>query len=167
MFWFSSVTALRIEYDAFIMYSVSERQWVTEILLPILEKKHGLKCCIQYRDFIPGMPFIDNVANSVYRSRKTVVGVSINFLGSPFCQHELTIVDRRLLELKDDSLIIIKLDDVDDNASSALEALSGQPYIDCSKSAERKTWETKLVNCLKAPVPGKVKTSVVLFLCSG
>ena len=42
----------KFEYDAFA-------------LIPILERKHSFKCCVQYRDFVVGVPFRENMVNSV------------------------------------------------------------------------------------------------------
>lgn len=158
----SFFTALRIEYDAFIMFSRHDMQWVTEILLPTLEQKHDLKCCIYDTNFNFGKSIVENVFQNVYMSRKTVAVVSKNFLRSPWCQNELEVAHYRRLKLRDDSLIIVKLDDFD-TKELPFKELGGLPYVDCSNSAKEKTWETKLVNCLKVPVPGKINTSVVLI----
>ena len=94
-------------------------------------------------------------------SRKSVAVLSKNFFKSRWCQYELEVALDRRLKLRDDSLIIIKLDDFDTKVLR--RRFPTVPYIDCSNSAKDKTWETKLVNCLKIPVPGKVNTSVVLI----
>ena len=162
----SFVTAFRFQYDAFIIYSSGDTQWMKKYLLPLLEGKLDLKCCIHYRDFVPGIPLVECVFQSVYASRKTVAVVSKNVFRSRWCQYELQVAFYRRLKLRDDSLIFIKLDDFD-TKELPFKELRGRyptlPYIDCSNSAKDKTWETKLVNFLKVPVPGKVNTSVVLI----
>ncbi|XP_068735343.1 protein toll-like isoform X2 [Montipora capricornis] len=137
---------LLFEYDAFIIYSSKDEEWVKGTLLPTLEGKHGLKCCIHFRDFTPGMLYRQNMVNSVYASKKTVAVVSKNFFSSGFCESEFEYALRRLTERRDDSLIVIKLDDVD-TRKLPLE-LKQRSYIDCPKSIEKETWETKLVNSL-------------------
>ena len=87
------------------------------------------------------------MVNSVYKSRKTIAVVSRNFFGSSFCESEFEYALRRLTEWRDDSLIVIKLDDVDGDKFPM--ELKQRSYIDCPKSVEKETWETKLVNCLK------------------
>ena len=143
---FSFIIALLFEYDAFIIYSSKDEEWVKGTLLPTLEGKHGLKCCIHFRDFTPGMLYRQNMVNSVYASKKTVAVVSKNFFSSGFCESEFEYALRRLTERRDDSLIVIKLDDVD-TRKLPLE-LKQRSYIDCPKSIEKETWETKLVNSL-------------------
>ena len=60
----------KFEYDAFVIYSSYDSDWVIKTLIPILERKHSFKCCVQYRDFVVGAPFRENMVNSVYKSRK-------------------------------------------------------------------------------------------------
>lgn len=148
LFFFFFFSALHFEYDAFIIYSTKDQEWVRTTLLPTLEQKHGLKCCIHYRNFAPGVLYRENMVNSVYKSRKTVAVVSPNFFTSGFCESEFEYALRRLTERRDDSLIVIKLDHVDENKFPM--ELKQRSYIDYPRSVEKETWETKLVNCLKA-----------------
>ncbi|XP_068671662.1 low-density lipoprotein receptor-related protein 6-like [Montipora foliosa] len=136
------------KFDAFIIYSTVDQKWVTKKLLPTLESKHKIKCCIHYRDFVPGVPFTQNMADSVYNSKKTVAVVSKSFLTSNFCSHELSIALHRLAERGDDSVVVVKLDDVKN--SHLPKELRFRSYIDFTKSTDKKTWEYKLVNCLKS-----------------
>ena len=125
-----------------------DQKWVTQKLLPTLESKHKIKCCIHYRDFVPGIPFTQNMADSVYNSKKTVAVVSKSFLTSNFCSHELSIALHRLAERGDDSVVVVKLDDVKN--SQLPKELRFRSYIDFTKSTDKKSWEYKLVNCLKS-----------------
>ncbi|XP_068689570.1 uncharacterized protein [Montipora foliosa] len=136
------------KFDAFIIYSTVDQKWVTKKLLPTLESKHKIKCCIHYRDFVPGVPFTQNMADSVYNSKKTVAVVSKSFLNSNFCSHELSIALHRLAERGDNSVVVIKLDDVKN--SQLPKELRFRSYIDFTKSTDKRTWEFKLVNGLKA-----------------
>ncbi|XP_068690344.1 fibroblast growth factor receptor-like 1 isoform X2 [Montipora foliosa] len=140
--------ALLFEYDAFIIYSSKDEEWVRGTLLPTLEDKHGFKCCIHYRDFMPGVLYQQNMVNSVYASKKTVAVVSKNFFKSGFCESEFEYALLRLAERRDDSLIVIKLDDID-TRKLPLEVRK-RSYIDCPKSIEKETWETKLVKSLNS-----------------
>ncbi|XP_027055449.1 uncharacterized protein LOC113682481 [Pocillopora damicornis] len=141
------LTDLKFEYDAFIIYSSYDSEWVEKTLLPTLEEKHGLKCCVHYRDFTLGIPIRQNMVDSVYRCKKTVAVVSTNFFNSSYCGSELDYALHRLMEKKDDSLVVIKLDNVDRNKLP--KELQSRSYIDYPKSIEKETWEKKLVKCLK------------------
>lgn len=55
----------------------------------------------------------------------------------------------RLMERRDDSVVVIKLDDVD--RAKLPKELQKSSYIGYLKNVERDLWERKLVNCLKIP----------------
>ncbi|XP_015760038.1 PREDICTED: toll-like receptor 6 [Acropora digitifera] len=131
------------KFDAFIIYSTKDGDWVKKKLLATLEKKHNIKCCIYYRDFLPGLSLRENMVQSIYNSRKTIAVVSKRFLRSKYCNQELSIAVHRLVEREDDSVIVIKLDDVED--SKLPIDLQSRSYIDFTKANEKKAWEYKLV----------------------
>ena len=134
------------EYDAFIIFSSEDSQWVINTLIPTLEENHGMKCCVHYRDFTPGVTFRKNMVDSVYKCKKTIAVVSTHFFNSKYCGSELDYALHRLMEKRDDSLVVIKIDDVDRRKlPKELQKLS---YIDYAKSVEKESWEKKLVDCL-------------------
>ena len=73
------LSELEFEYDAFVIFSSQDSDWVIKTLIPTLEEKHDFKCCVHYRDFVIGVPLRENMVNSVYNSRKTIAVVSKNF----------------------------------------------------------------------------------------
>ncbi|CAH3043078.1 unnamed protein product [Porites evermanni] len=146
-----------VDYDAFIIYSSADEKWVYKILCPILEEKHGLRCCVHHRDFVVGKPFRENMADSVYKSRKIIAVVSHNFFKSKYCSQEMDMALGRSLDRGDDSVIVIKYDGVD--TRKLPKALRQRSYIDYPKLIEKEMWERRLIDCLKH-VPGK-KTSPV------
>ena len=141
------VSDSEFQYDAFIIYSTKDEDWIKNTLLTTLEGKHKLKCCIHFRDFIPGAPIRSNMVDSVYKSRKTIAVVSHNFFSSNNCNNELDFALHRLLDKRDDSLVVIKLDDVDGNKLP--KALKQRSYIDYPKSKGKQTWEKSLVKCFE------------------
>ena len=143
------VSDLEFEYDAFIIFSSEDSDFVVKTLIPTLEEKHRLKCCVHYRDFALGVPIRQNMVDSVYKCRKTVAVVSNHFFNSNYCGSELDYALHRLMEKKDDSLVVIKLDDVD--RGKLPKELQKRSYIDYPKSVEKESWEKKLVSCLKVP----------------
>ena len=122
-------------YHAFIIYSQSDSDWVSRKLLPLLEEKHGLKCCIHYRDFTPGKPFQDSMAESVYNSYKIIAVLSSNFLNSNYCSYELNIAKHRLLNRRDESLVVIRIDNED--CRKLPKELRKRNFIDYSNALER------------------------------
>ena len=132
------------------LFSVCCLGLVIKTLIPIIERKHdGFECCVHYRDFVVGVPFRENTVNSVYKSRKTIAVVSKNFFNSNYSGSEMDYALHRLMERKDDSVVVIKLDDVD--RGKLPKELRKRSYIDYPKTVEKDHWERKLVNCLKTP----------------
>ena len=133
-------------YHVFIIYSQEDSNWVNEKLLPLLEERHHLKCCLHYRDFVPGKPFTESMEESVYNSYKIIAVLSSNFLKSNYCSYELNIAKYRLLNRKDDCLIMIRIDKED--CRKLPRALRKRTFIDYSNSLERPLWENKLLRFL-------------------
>ena len=151
---------MEVEFDAFIIYSTADEEWVKTTLLPILEEKNALKCCVHYRDFVPGKPFRENMADSVYKSRKSIAVVSRNFFRSKYCHHEMDMALGRLVERGDNSVIVIRLDDVE--GRKLPKALKERSYIDYFKSNDKEMWAKQLTHCLKDPIqPGVVQNRFV------
>ena len=117
-------------------------------LLPFLEDEHHIKCCIHYRDFTPGQPFYDSMAESVYNSYKIIAVFSSNFVQSKYCTHELQLAQYRLLNRSDDSLIIIRIDKTDPRELPS--ALQKRNFIDYSDALERPFWKGRLLKFLNS-----------------
>ena len=94
------------------------------------------------------------MADSVYMSRKTIAVVSHNFFKSQYCHHEMDMALGRLVKTGDNSVIVIKLDDVD--GKKLPKALKERSYIDYYGLNEKETWEKQLMNCLKFSVKHKI-----------
>lgn len=60
------------EYDVFISYRHTDRDWVRGYLLPTLERA-GLKVIIDYRDFEVGTPSLVNMERAVDHSAHTIL----------------------------------------------------------------------------------------------
>ena len=118
-------------------------------LLPLLEEKHHLSCCIHYRDFVVGKPFRDNMAESVYNSHKVIALFSSNFVESNYCKYELNLAIGRLLSNRDRCLAVIRIDNVDSNMLP--KELKDKSFIDYSNATERRIWKRKLLEFLRLP----------------
>ena len=89
------------------------------------------------------------MAESVYNSYKIIAVLSSNFLKSNYCSYELNIAKYRLLNRKDDCLIMIRLDKED--CRKLPRVLRKRTFIDYSNSIERPLWEDKLLRFLNVP----------------
>ena len=77
-------------FDAFISCTREGAKWTKTYFLPKLENKTtGFKFCIAQRDFVVGKTIIDNIMDTINRSRKTILLVDETFINSKWCQEEL------------------------------------------------------------------------------
>ena len=77
-------------YDAFISCTREGAKWAKKYLLPKLENQDtGLKFCVAQRDFLVGKTIIDNIMDTISKSRKTILLVDETFIDSKWCQEEL------------------------------------------------------------------------------
>lgn len=74
-------------YDAFVSYSHHDLLWVKDFLIPRLES-HGIKVCVDYRDFLIGIPAIENMARAVENSRKVILVMTPSWISSEWTTFE-------------------------------------------------------------------------------
>ncbi|NLW36880.1 MAG: toll/interleukin-1 receptor domain-containing protein [Syntrophorhabdus aromaticivorans] len=79
--------SLAYQYDAFVSYSSKDRPWVKDILLRRLED-NALRVCIDYRDFIPGLPSVENIQQAIRASRKILLVITPDYLKSSWTGFE-------------------------------------------------------------------------------
>lgn len=135
--------------EVFMIFNSGDGIWVEEKAVPLIEKQLGLKCRIHYKDFKAGGIIYDMMSESVCESYKNVIVYSKNFLKGRYCQFELDQAKQRLLRDDDDSLVVIRIDDVD--LRLLPKDLQTRSVIDYGTECERPHWERKLTEFLKAP----------------
>lgn len=75
------------EWDVFISYSSLDRKWVREQLLEELEKA-GLRAFVDFRDFKPGAPSINEMERGIANARKTLLVLTPAYIESEWCEIE-------------------------------------------------------------------------------
>ncbi|XP_078510967.1 toll-like receptor 12 [Lissotriton helveticus] len=117
---------VKYEFDAFVSYSSSDQGWILQHLIPNLEEKGPpfFKLCLHNRDFEVGKDIVDNIADSIYRSRKTICVISHNYLRSEWCSLEMRMATYRLLAEQEDVLILVFLEHVSKYQLSAYHRLA-------------------------------------------
>ncbi|KAM5260777.1 toll-like receptor 4 isoform 1-T1 [Hipposideros larvatus] len=80
-------------YDAFVIYSSQDEDWVRNELVKNLEEGvPPFHLCLHYRDFIPGVAIAANIIQEgFHKSRKVIVVVSRHFIQSRWCIFEYEI----------------------------------------------------------------------------
>ncbi|CAH1263402.1 TLR2 [Branchiostoma lanceolatum] len=101
-------------YDAFVAHNSHDSAWVIRHLLPQLERGDPpeFRLCLGDCDFQPGAPIVDNIAESIYESRKTICVITRNFLESDWCRFEMQMATYRLFEEHVDCLIVVFLEQI-------------------------------------------------------
>jgi hypothetical protein len=115
-------------YDVFISYANEDHLWVTEELVPKLEKEHQFKCCFHERDFQIGVTVMQNIVNCVDKSQVFVVVLTPSYVNSTWCMFELFLAQSRLnqtmstsLQLNSQNLIIVVKQSIDKMAISRID----------------------------------------------
>ena len=105
-----------------------------------------MRYCIDYKDWLPGIPWQENLLNSIQKSRKVLFIASSSFLNKKNCQKE---IEQALYWNGDHSnIIVLRIDSFDKDLLP--KTLRGRTFIDYSSKLERLTWQGRLIKALKA-----------------
>uniref|UniRef100_A0A4W5K034 TIR domain-containing protein n=1 Tax=Hucho hucho TaxID=62062 RepID=A0A4W5K034_9TELE len=121
-----SNTRGRYHYDGFVSYSGMDERWVVEELLPNLEQRGPpfLRLCLHSRDFQLGKDIVENITDSLYRSRHTLCLVSRHYLRSNWCSLEMKLATSRLQVEQRDILLLVFLEKIPPRRLSAHHRLA-------------------------------------------
>ncbi|NXA73198.1 TLR4 protein, partial [Thryothorus ludovicianus] len=102
-------------YDAFVIHSSKDQEWVTkELVEPLEGGTPPFHLCLYYRDFLPGVPIVTNIIQEGFLSSRNVIAViSADFLESKWCSFEFDIAQSWQLVEGKTGIIMIVLQDVD------------------------------------------------------
>jgi branched-chain amino acid transport system substrate-binding protein len=81
-------------YDVFVSYSTKDEEWVRGELLQRLEN-HGLRVCIDYRDFRPGFSNIEEIKRAIRESRRILLVLTPDYISSRWGVFERQIVQNQ------------------------------------------------------------------------
>ena len=102
-------------YDAFVVYSWEDSQWVHDELIPHLENDtdhQSLRLCVHERDFLPGENILDNIWSKMDESRKVILVISRNFTRSNYCKYEIDLARMLSVEKARNLIVPVMLEDV-------------------------------------------------------
>ena len=148
----------RYHYDAFVSYSGKDERWVVEELLPNLEQRGPpfLRLCLHSRDFQLGKDIVENITESLYRSRHTLCLVSRHYLHSNWCSLEMRLATCRLQAEHRDVLILVFLEKISPRRLSVHHRLARlvktRTYLDWPQEpGQQEAFWDKLWTKLKPP----------------
>ena len=150
---------LQLQYHAYVAYnenSAVDKAWVMDDLQPNMEQgPDPIKLCIKSRDFIPGRFLLDNIDESIHRSRKIILVLSPNFVASEWCYQEMQMAHMRLLDDNLDVLVLVLLNEIPENKMTLLlrKILCRKEHLKWPKdrAGQRLFWQ-RLREELKSPV---------------
>ncbi|KAL0970685.1 hypothetical protein UPYG_G00245690 [Umbra pygmaea] len=132
-------------YDAFVSYSERDVEWVEEFLVPEMENSQPpLSLCLHKRDFLPGHWIVDNIINSMERSRRTLFVLSEHFVHSEWCRYELDFSHFRLFDGNADAAILVLLEPISkDNVPKRFcklrKLMSSRTYLEWPQDEEKRS----------------------------
>ncbi|XP_046355804.2 toll-like receptor 13 [Haliotis rufescens] len=142
----------RYIYDAFVVYCEDDSRWVRNNILPRIEDEANFKLCIHERDFVPGKYIVDNIVTNLDNSRNVIMVLSNYFILSPWCQFELTLIQKQALEKDEGYVVVVLLENIEArNMTSSLYALfQTTTYITWPDEEEdRHVFWMRLKQCLQ------------------
>lgn len=86
------------EFDVFISYSNLDKEFVEDFIVPNLEGESNniqYQCLLHERDFVPGLPIIDQINDAVNKSSCTMIILSTNFIESHWARQEFDIAESK------------------------------------------------------------------------
>ncbi|NWI68717.1 TLR4 protein, partial [Todus mexicanus] len=101
-------------YDAFVIHSSKDQEWVMkELVEPLEGGTPPFNFCLYYRDFLPGVPIVTNIIQEGFLSSRNVIAViSTDFLESKWCSFEFDIAQSWQLVEGKAGIIMIVLEEV-------------------------------------------------------
>lgn len=129
------------QFHAFVSYSTEDEDWVIDVLANRLENTESTRevlsssdpgtrsinrrparfnLCIHGRDFVPGIPIIENIINSVQNSRHTIIILTPNFVQSRWAMEEFLQAYNQSINERRRHLIIVILEEVSEDQMDPL-----------------------------------------------
>ena len=86
-------------HDVFISYCHQDESWVKTKLIPSLEES-DIGVCYHDRDFAAGKSIVENIVDSLDRSRKCLLVLSRSYVESSWCVFEAHLASNRLIQVR-------------------------------------------------------------------
>ncbi|XP_053383916.1 toll-like receptor 3 [Mercenaria mercenaria] len=123
-----------MEYDAFVLYSQSDSEFVSKNIIETLIKK-GNTVCDLYEDLVIGYTLLDNIEHMVNRSRKIIFSMTEDTLTNNLLMSAWNIASEKAIDNFTDSIILI----LDNEIKRICEDDKLRKYIRSGKFIKKKS----------------------------
>ena len=97
------------QFDVFLSYSQQNEAWIHSRLLPVLQDSQpNISVCYHERDFDAGKSIVENIVDSIDRSRKCLIILSDKYISSSWCMFEAHLASHRLIQVTHWSQSLLK-----------------------------------------------------------
>ncbi|XP_041857588.1 toll-like receptor 7 [Melanotaenia boesemani] len=108
-------------YDAFVIYDKEDpavSEWVMKEMCTHLEDRgdRRMTLCLEERDWVPGCPLIDNLSQSIHRSKRTIFILTKKYIKEGNFRTAFYMANQRLMDDKKDVIVLIFLEKVPCNS---------------------------------------------------
>ncbi|CDQ81526.1 unnamed protein product [Oncorhynchus mykiss] len=143
---FGSATTNNL-YGAFVTYDTRDlwvSDWVLNHLRVQLEERQErhLPLCLEERDWVPGVPLIDNLTHSIRQSRKTVFVLTEAYVRTGTFRMAVYLAHQRLLDENMDVIVLVLLEPVLQHSHflRLRRRLCGESVLEWTRTAAAEPW---------------------------
>nr|QXJ40781.1 toll-like receptor 8 [Sebastes schlegelii] len=144
---YRSLNSLEGVYDVFVTYDTKDphvSEWVMRNLRVKLEEegeKH-LPLCLEERDWLPGVPLVDNLTHSIRYSRKTLFVLTEGYVKTGVFKLAMYLAHQRLLDENVDVIVLLMLEPVLQNSHflRLRRRLCGKSVVEWPRTAAAEPW---------------------------
>ena len=133
------------QYDAFVSYCSTDKDWLEEELMYNMEEKYRLKLCIHERDFQVGSTIIENIVLSLEHSRGCIIVLSEDYVASDWCNFEAQVTHHMFQNQKKPIVVVIPESFPESKMSKSLRfILKTRTYIEWKPQSQDNVWKRVL-----------------------
>nr|AOS00680.1 Toll-like receptor 8 [Paralichthys olivaceus] len=144
---YSSLNSSDSFYDVFVTYDNRDphvSEWVMSNLRVKLEEegeKH-LPLCLEERDWVPGVPVLDNLTHSIRYSRKTLFVLTEGYVKTGIFKLAMYLAHQRLLDENVDVIVLLMLEPVLQHSQflRLRRRLCGKSVVEWPRTAAAEPW---------------------------
>lgn len=146
---YSSLNPTDSAYDVFVSYDSKDPQvseWVmTKLRAKLEDEEEGerhLPLCLEERDWIPGVPLVDNLTQSIRYSRKTLFVLTEGYVKTGVFKLAMYLAHQRLLDENVDVIVVLLLEPVLQHSHflRLRRRLCGRSVLEWPQTAAAEPW---------------------------